>query len=387
MNILFLLRALDLGGLEVVTATLANKFAEEGHHVCVYAFEKRSGMLLDRFSQNVKITIAGKYQVSSENVTSLRDVLKTHHIQVVINQWGLPLIPIRTLCKAKRGLDVKVISVYHNDPLENGRLQVIEREIQKSDNCIRRVFLRRKKCAYRFVTGFSMRYNYNHSNLYEVLSPCYISHFQRFTLKKTTPKLMVINNPITIKTDGFVYKSELKKKEIIYVGRLDYTQKRVYRVIEVWKMLEQINPDWQLTIVGDGEERENLEKIVCNLKLKHVRFEGIQEPRPYYERAAVLILTSEFEGFPLVLAECMSFGVVPVVYDSFSAVYDIIDNEKNGIIIPKTSLGFNAILMAESVQALMSDKSRLNEMSISAIKKSKQFSLDKIYQEWMKVMQ
>lgn len=387
MNILFLLRALDLGGLEVVTATLANKFTEEGHHVCVYAFEKRSGMLLDRFSQNVKITIAGKYQVSSENVTSLRAVLNTHHIQVVINQWGLPLIPIRTLCKAKRGMVVKVISVYHNDPYRNGRITDVETKIRKTKNGINRALLCCKKCAYRFVTGFSMRNNYNQSDFYAVLSTSYVSHFQKFTWLKSTPKLVVINNPITIKTDRFVYQPELKRKEIVYVGRLDYSQKRVCRVIEVWAKLEQSNPDWQLTIVGDGEERENLEMMVSNLKLKHVRFEGIQEPRPYYERAAVLILTSEFEGFPLVLAECMSFGVVPVVYDSFSAVYDIIDNEKNGIIIPKTSLGFNAILMAESVQALMSDKSRLNEMSISAIKKSKQFSLDKIYQEWMKVMQ
>ena len=387
MNILFLLRALDLGGLEVVTATLANKFTDEGHHVCVYAFEKRSGMLLDRFSQNVKITIAGKYQVSSENVTSLRDVLNTHHIQVVINQWGLPLVPIRTLCKAKKGMDIKVISVYHNDPLKNGRIQDVETEIQKSGVYYKKLLLRCKKFAFRCVTGLSMRYNYNQSDLYGVLSTSYVSHFQQFTWLKSTPKLVVLNNPVTIKTDGFVYKSELKKKEIIYVGRLDYTQKRVHRVIEVWKMLEQTNPDWQLTIVGDGEERENLVMMVSNLKLKHVRFEGIQEPRPYYERAAVLILTSEFEGFPLVLAECMSFGVVPVVYDSFSAVYDIIDDGKNGIIIPQTSLGFNAILMAESVQALMSNKSRSNEMSISAIKKSKQFSLDKIYQEWMKVMQ
>lgn len=387
MNILFLLRALDLGGLEVVTATLANKFAEEGHHVCVYALEKRSGMLLDRFSQNVKITIAGKYQVSSENVISLRDVLNTHHIQVVINQWGLPLIPIRTLCKAKRGMDVKVISVYHNDPYRNGRITDVETKKRKTKNGINRALLRCKKWVYRFVTGFSMRYNYHHSDLYAVLSTSYVSHFQQFTWIKSTPKLVVINNPITIKTDGFVYKSELKKKEIIYVGRLDDTQKRVFRVIEVWKMLEQTNPDWQLTIVGDGAERENLEMMVSNLNLKNVHFEAIQEPRPYYERAAVLILTSEFEGFPLVLAECMSFGVVPVVYGSFSAVYDIIDDGKNGIIIPQTSSDFNAMLMVEKVQVLMVDKSMVNKMALNAIEKSKFLSLDKIYQEWMKVMQ
>ena len=134
MNVLFLLKTLDLGGVEVVTATLANKFVEEGHDVSVFAFEKKSGMLLERFVQNIKVTLAGKYHVTNENIKLLRDVLKKQNIQVVVNQWGLPYIPIRTLCKAKEGMDIKVISVYHNDPLMNGRIQDVVIEIQKSDN-------------------------------------------------------------------------------------------------------------------------------------------------------------------------------------------------------------------------------------------------------------
>lgn len=386
MNVLFLLKTLDLGGVEVVTATLANKFVEEGHYVSVFAFEKKSGMLLERFVQNIKVTIAGKYHVTNENIKLLRDVLKKQNIQVVVNQWGLPYIPIRTLCKAKEGMDIKVISVYHNDPLMNGRIQDVVIEIQKSDNRFKKVLLRCKKYAYRCVTGFSMRYNYNHSDLYEVLSPSYISHFLQFTWLKYAPKLVVLNNPITVKTDGYFYHTELKQKEIIYIGRLAYSPKRVHRVIEVWAQLEQCNPDWKLTIVGSGAEQEDLERMVSSLKLKNVNFEGIQQPRPYYERASMLIMTSEFEGFPLVLTECMGFGVVPVVYGSFSAVFDIIDEGKNGIIVPQTSSGFNATLMAEKIQELMTDKTRLNEMALSAIEKSKHYSLDRIYEQWMEII-
>ena len=88
-----------------------------------------------------------------------------------------------------------------------------------------------------------------------------------------------------------------------------------------------------------------------------------------------------------VLERLSDFGVVPVVYDSFSAVHDIIDDEKNGVIIPQSSLDFNVVLMAEKVQALIADKSKVNKIALSAIEKSKIFSLDKTYQEWMKVMQ
>lgn len=68
MNILFLLRSLNVGGLEVVTSTLANKFTQEGHCVHVFAFEKRSGMLVDRFDKDVRLTIAGRYRVNDDNI-------------------------------------------------------------------------------------------------------------------------------------------------------------------------------------------------------------------------------------------------------------------------------------------------------------------------------
>ena len=141
-------------------------------------------------------------------------------------------------------------------------------------------------------------------------------------------------------------------------------------------------PDWRLTIVGDGPERMNIEKQVQEKELKHVSFEGFQHPVEYYKRASLLILTSEFEGFPLVLAECMSFGVIPVVYSSFSAVYDIIENGKNGLSIPKTREGFSTKLMAEKMKELMNDRKRLNQMAMNAIEKSKEYSVDKIYEQW-----
>ena len=358
MNILFLLRSLDIGGLEVVTAVLANKFISEGHYVSVFAFEKRSGKVIERFGKDVEITIAGKYLKTKENIVLLRHLLIEKKIDVVINQWGLPLIPIKTLCDAKRGLKVRVISVYHNDPLQNGRIQSVETQLTKTGNVLKKAVLRCKKLAFRCVTGYAMRYIYRKSDVFEVLSPSFVSHFQQFTWLKNTSKLVVQTNPITIDIDGSEYHTEKKRKEIVYVGRIDYTQKRVFRVIETWAQLEHLFPDWQLTIVGDGEEKKNIEHMVNDLELHHVHFEGFQSPRVYYERASILMLTSEFEGFPLVLAECMSFGVVPVVYGSYSAVYDIIDDDVNGLIIPKANEGFNAAIMAERIKNIIEDNNK-----------------------------
>lgn len=177
----------------------------------------------------------------------------------------------------------------------------------------------------------------------------------------------------------------LKQKEVIYVGRLDYNQKRVYRVIETWSLIENEYPDWKLTIVGDGPERNNLECLAQNLNLHNVSFEGFADPRPNYERASILLLTSEFEGFPLVLAECMSFGVVPVVYGSYSAVYDIIRDAENGLIVKPKDTGFSANDMAKAVKRVMGNDTKRCKMAGQAMLTSRNYSIDTIYRQWEKV--
>lgn len=387
MNILFVLKTLEIGGVEVVSSVLANKFSVEGHNVYVFAFDKGMGRIVETFDSSIKIIIGNGYKISQNNNLILRKVINENCVDIIINQWGLPLVPIRTINRARKGTNAKVISIFHNDPLQNGRIQSVATEITKSENVVKKVVLRIKKFTYRCITGYSMRYIYRHSDRFGVLSPSFVKNFQQFTLLNNTPKLVVQTNPITIDTAGYGYHPQRKNKEIIYVGRIDYTQKRVSRVIETWANLEHQFGDWQLTIVGDGVERETIEQKVLNLKLKHVSFEGFQKPRPYYERASILILTSEFEGFPLVLAECMSFGVVPVVYGSYSAVYDIVEDGKDGFIVPKGNEGFNADVMAERIKPLMANHDKLNYMALNAIEKSKNYSIDKIYEQWMGVIQ
>lgn len=191
---------------------------------------------------------------------------------------------------------------------------------------------------------------------------------------------------MTVDNGDFVYDAATKRKEIVYVGRLDFVQKRVYRVIDTWNYLEEQFPDWRLTIVGDGEDRANLESHVKALGLKRVSFEGFKNTVDYYKRASVLMLTSDFEGFPLVLAECMSFGVVPVVYNSYAAVGDIISDGKDGIVVPFCPEGYKADVAAQIVAKIMKEDSLRNDMSLAAIEKSKNYSVDEIYNRWMEIL-
>ena len=156
-------------------------------------------------------------------------------------------------------------------------------------------------------------------------------------------------------------------------------------MIDTWAKLEAKFPDWKLTIVGDGVERENVEKQVKDYGLQRVSFEGFQQPKPYFERASILMLTSEYEGFPLVLAECMSFGVIPAVYNSYSAVGDIIADGKDGIVIPYHKDGYMADEAASLLSDIMEKDSKREAMAQAAIEKSKEYSVEKIYGEWENV--
>lgn len=384
MNILFLMKGYGVGGIEVVAATLASCFVRNGHHVVIATFTPADDLTVARTDNRVIIHTLDGYVCSAANVSSLRNILIEDNIQVVINQWGLPLVPCRTLNKARQGLNIKTIAVYHNQIDTNARIKDVEIALDGCHNPLKRCLLKAKKAAFKLVTSRSMAYVYNHTDLYQVLSPSYVALFSKFTGIKHPDHLMVQTNPVTLDSSDFEYSIQNKQKEIIYLGRIDYNQKRVYRVIDTWAKLEAKFPDWKLTIVGDGVERANIEKQVADYGLKHVTFEGFQQPKPYYERASILLLTSEYEGFPLVLAECMSFGVIPAVYDSYSAVRDIIADDKDGIVIPYNQDGFKADEAAVMISTIMKDECKREQMALAAIKKSKDYSVDRIYQEWMR---
>lgn len=141
-----------------------------------------------------------------------------------------------------------------------------------------------------------------------------------------------------------------KENAVLYVGRLENFQKKVDRLLKVWKKVRPLHPDWHLYLVGDGQNRGNLERIAARLKLENIHFEGAREPLPYYRKAKILCLTSTFEGMPMVINEALSYGCVPVVFNSFHAAEDMLPDRETGRLIPPFSLR----LFARELDELMS---------------------------------
>ena len=381
-HILFVVLTTETGGVEVLTSALANKFVSEGYGVSIFSFLTGMHTIAGRLDKRVKLYHRNDYSKSRENVAMLRDILQKDRIRLVVNQCGMPLIPIKTILLAAKGMDVKIISAYHSEPGRNGRIQRVDDALAICTNRMLRSLLHSLRWVVGKATGYGMAYNYRHSDRFLVLSPSHVGKFRHFTGLQQTDRLQVMPNFVHAASAGFAYSADKKRKEILYVGRLDQVSKHVERVIDTWSHLEDRFPDWRLTIVGDGDAKAGLMLLAEGKGLRHVYFEGFQSPERYYERASLLLLTSEFEGFGLVAVEGMTYGVVPAVYHSYSAAGDIVEDGKDGILLPFHKEGFRADEAACLLSEVLADAPRRERMAVAAMARSKAFSLEQVFDRW-----
>ena len=93
-------------------------------------------------------------------------------------------------------------------------------------------------------------------------------------------------------------------------------------------------------------------------------------------------MTSAFEGFPLVLAEAQLFGTVPIAFNSFAALEDIVIDGDNGKVIE----AFNFEKYIESLEKLMQDEVYLNKLSKNCESSIERLSLEYIGDKWIELM-
>ncbi len=278
-----------------------------------------------------------------------------------INNWALPFGTTLFIRKVLKGFEAKLISCIHNIPNTNGR-------IASAKNPLLRF-------AWKVVSGINMHLVYQFSDAYVLLSKSFEPIYKRMTLLPFAKKLFSISYPLTIPLSK---NKNAKENVILYLGRLEEKQKCVSRVLRIWQKISADLSDWRLDIVGDGPDRRAYEEMAQ--KSDRVKFHGFQNPLPYYENSKIMLLTSDFEGFGLVNTEAMSARCVPVVYGSYASVYDIIDTDKDGVILP---MPYNEDIFCSAIISLARDSKKLYEMSVNAENKAKTFTLDAVMQKWL----
>ena len=358
-GILFVVGAWGIGGVERVTAVLSNAFVQHGYRVVIAAFSVDDACLLKTLDPRVRVERLSFPIRQMANLSRLQTILKTQGIRYIINQWCLPLPVTSLLNRARRGTEARLIAVHHNIPNQNGRI-----------NAARNSLL---KMVWKVLSALSLRWVYKGSDAYVVLSKRFEAIFQTFIKLRCTPKLHTVTNPLTL---PLASGGQPRENRLLYVGRLEEVQKKVSRIIDMWGVLSAKFPDWELDIVGDGPDRARLEAQASGME--RIRFYGFQEPSSFYHRSRLLLLTSDFEGFPLVLAEAMVRGCVPVVLGSYPAAYDIVRGTNGVVVAPP----YDGEAFVKVLADLMARPDVIRGMSETAVETVADYSVDSVMHIW-----
>ncbi len=172
----------------------------------------------------------------------------------------------------------------------------------------------------------------------------------------------------------------LINKKVLSVGHFNEAKRRDL-LIYAWSKVARRYPDWELIIVGDGPEKENCIDLINTLGLN----DSIKIEPPtknivdYYSNASVFVLSSEFETLPLVLIEARVCGLPCVSFDIVSGPNEIINNERDGFLVPFP----NTDLMAEKICTLINNISLRTKFGTLARKDAhEKYNPETIYPIW-----
>ena len=372
----------EQGGMERVTDLLARLLKEKGFNVLLLC------QIKNRQNKNYISPVPIFYLPdrnlidSSLNKEFFISCVTQNKIDLVIDQTQGGIIGRFGIFKNKEKSifsHIKLVAVLHNSALSY--LQNIHIILRKDTSpfmgrILNDLYIRIKKInGYRMNKILYKEFSSNYDAIV-VLSESLFQEVQFFAPKVDVKKLYAIPNPNTYE---FIDNPIPKQKEILFVGRMDNKAKGIDRLLKIWKLLAEKNDDWNLTLIGDGPDKPMLEEMAREMGLKRYEFKGYLNPKPYYEKASIFCMTSTFEGFGMVITEAMQHGVIPLAFDSYTTVHDIIKNGYNGFLIKP----FDIDEYARKIQILIDDKNLLEELSYNSRLFSNKFSSDEIVSKWI----
>jgi glycosyltransferase involved in cell wall biosynthesis len=375
----------QLGGIERDSVVLAKKLLSLGHNVYFIAC-RHSRYSKDYTPATEQIFLPDQINfLSDKNIKLFSDFVLKKQIDFVLNQAG-DILDFSLLCsEAVKGSYAKLISINHFDPLSRvNQLSDFSKSILNVKNIFKRI-IKRILFPYRYFIIRNLekklhRQIYLSSHSVVLLSKYFIPSFLKLTGFPPSEKLTAILNPSSVMPKTPEVK---RKKQLLYVGRINFFQKRTDRIIEIWENLYSSFPDWELVIVGDGPLLNDLKKYVADNKIERIAFKGICDPAIHYQESEIVCMTSNFEGLGMVLIEGSQFGCIPIAFDSYASIHEIIDDHVNGIIIKK----FNMNKYIEALKELMTNDNLREELRLGTSKIHPRFDPDVITQQWINLME
>lgn len=178
------------------------------------------------------------------------------------------------------------------------------------------------------------------------------------------------------------YFSDVMNHRIIAVGRLDY-QKGFDRLIRAWEIVQRNSyfADWRLDIFGQGEWQEMLQKMIDERHLQDTM--RINRPTntigSEYAKSSLIVMTSNYEGFGMVLVEAMACGVPAIAFDCKCGPKDIIKDGENGLLVSNGDIQ----ALADAMMNVMVDEEYRKRLSKNALNVVSTYSEETVMNKWI----
>lgn len=338
----------EAGGIGRVTSLIAGKLSEE-NNVFVLSLTA-SDKAMTRISENISVEVQFEGRISIRKhfcscVKKTRAYIIRNQIDVLICSSEM-LAPICALAVA--GIKTQYFAWLHAniDIVAEYKLQGLCRMIAV-------------KTAKKIIV------------LTEEMKEKYANRYHSINVS-------VIENPIDEQLIKPV-KYARESKRIISVGRL-VPAKNYEMLVDVANIVLKKHQDWSWDIYGDGQLRKQLQNRINQSGLTawlHLRG-AVDDIYDRYGDYSFLVMTSSYEGFPMVLLEGMANGLPLVAFDVTTGPKYIIHNNENGFLVPEIS----AKKMADVVEELIENKQKRLTMSMAAMKRREEFSVDSVLTKW-----
>lgn len=367
------------GGVERITDIIAKILLKRGYTIFYLNWKREQ----DNYEYPVPvIDLPSSNLEDPNNLEVYNRFLKENRIDVIINQHGL--YEGTYFLSQVKVQNVKIISVLHSDPfgyynhLFTDLMTLRDSSIKEKVKRVARFFLYRKvkKIIHRSLVNH-YTFIQEHPQYVCLLSESYKERLEEYC-DLPDNYFISIPNPNTYENIEII---PHKEPILLFVGRLDNRSKKLFTLIDIWYRLCKLYPQWKLIIVGDGPDKDVL--INKAKDISNIEFKGYQDPREYYEKASIFCMTSIFEGFPMCLTEAMQFGCVPIAFDSFSAVYDIIKSGETGELVKL----FNKKKYVEKLIHLIDDETYRKKLSKNAFQYVKRYDIANILPKWIELIE
>lgn len=195
------------------------------------------------------------------------------------------------------------------------------------------------------------------------------------------PNIEVIPNAAMHVSDAY---SDVMNKRVIAVGRLDY-QKGFDRLIQAWQLVRHTGKftDWKLDIFGQGEWREMLQQMIDKAELQNTVClnRPTKQIGEEYVKSDMLVMSSNYEGFPMVMIEAMACGLPVVSFDYKCGPKDIIQTGINGLLVPNGDIQ----ALADAMMKVMEDEAYRKMLSLNARKVVDTYSEQAVMSQWIRL--